>query len=62
MIARGEVALIITSMGFRKGIIGNDVFSGTILLVLVSSIVTPLLLTAAFKEKPVQKEIPVSGL
>lgn len=52
MIARGEVALIITSLGLRKGIIDNDIFSATLMLVLLSTIITPLLLSAAFKEQP----------
>lgn len=51
MISRGEVALIITSLGLRRGLIGQDVFSGTLLLVLTSSLVTPILLSLAFKEK-----------
>ncbi|NLY76315.1 MAG: cation:proton antiporter [Firmicutes bacterium] len=50
MIPRGEVALIITSLGIRKGIIGNDIFSATLMLVLISTIITPLLLSLAFKE------------
>jgi Kef-type K+ transport system membrane component KefB len=55
MIARGEVALIITSLGLRKGIIDNDVFSSTLILVLVTTILTPILLSKAFKE-PVEAE------
>jgi len=49
MIARGEVVLIITSLGLRKGIIGNDIFSGSILLVLCSTLLTPVLLAKFFK-------------
>lgn len=56
MIARGEVLLIITSLGLRKGIIGSELFSGAVLLVLVSTLLTPVLLTVCFKEtKPVEK-------
>lgn len=54
MIARGEVGLIIASMGLRKGVIGYDVFSSAILVVIISTIVTPLLLSAAFREKTVK--------
>lgn len=49
MIARGEVALIITSLGIRKGLLDNDIFSGTLLLVLTSTILTPILLSLTFK-------------
>ena len=51
MIARGEVLLIITSMGMRKGIIGNDIFSGSILIVLITTLLTPLLLSRIFKDQ-----------
>lgn len=49
MIARGEVGLIVASLGMRQGIIEGDIFSGTILIVLISTVVTPLLLTVAMR-------------
>lgn len=44
MVPRAEVALIIANIGLTSGFIGMDIFTGIILLVIVSSIVTPLLL------------------
>lgn len=44
MVPRAEVALIITSLGVKAGFIGVDVLMGIILLVVVSTIVTPLVL------------------
>ncbi len=51
MIPRAEVTLIIANLGVRSGIIGNDVFTAAILLVLVSSVLTPILLKTTEKFK-----------
>lgn len=54
MIARAEVALIVANQGLRSGIIGDETFTSIVLLVVISTIVTPPLLKAAFKgESPV---------
>ena len=44
MMTRGEVALIVTNKGLDAGIISNEYFSAVILLIIISSISTPLLL------------------
>lgn len=49
MIPRAEVALIITNLGLKLGIIGKDVFTAIILMVLVSTIITPPLLKLSFR-------------
>ncbi|WDV46068.1 cation:proton antiporter [Clostridiaceae bacterium M8S5] len=51
MIPRAEVALIVTSLGLKLKVIGHDIFTSIILLVLVSTIITPILLKMAYKEK-----------
>ncbi len=48
MMARGEVALIVTTKGLNAGIISAEFFTPVILLILVSSIVTPVCLKALF--------------
>lgn len=48
MISRGEVGLIVASVGIRQGIIGEDVFAMTVLMVLVTTLVTPLVLRWSF--------------
>ena len=54
MIARAEVALIIANQGMKSGIIGNETFTSIVLLVVISTIITPPLLKMLFKgEKPV---------
>lgn len=44
MIARGEVGLIIAVIGIDRGIIGNDIFSAAVIVVIASTLVTPPLL------------------
>ena len=48
MMTRGEVALIITNKGLGLGIIDSSYFTAVILLIIVSSIVTPVLLKLLF--------------
>lgn len=59
MMTRGEVALIITNKGLGLGIIDSSYFTAVILLIIVSSIVTPLLLKMLFaKDKPEPEAVP----
>ncbi|SFJ07882.1 cation:proton antiporter [Thermoflavimicrobium dichotomicum] len=51
MIARGEVGLIVASIGLSKGLINNELFTATIVIVLVTTLVTPPLLKIFFTEK-----------
>jgi Kef-type K+ transport system membrane component KefB len=55
MIPRAEVALIVSTLGLRMGIIGHDIFTSTILIVLVTTVVTPPLLKLTFKNDPDKK-------
>jgi Kef-type K+ transport system membrane component KefB len=48
MISRGEVGLIVASVGVSQGLIGPDLFSIVVVLVLLTTIVTPFLLRAAY--------------
>lgn len=48
MISRGEVGLIIAGYGLSNGIIGTDVFSASVIVVLVTTMVTPPFLRAVF--------------
>ena len=49
MIARGEVALIVTSKGVDAGIIDQKYMTVVVMLVLVSSVLAPILLKLLFK-------------
>ena len=52
MMTRGEVALIITSKGMALGMIDSSYFTSVILLIIVSSIATPLLLKILYSRYP----------
>jgi len=52
MIARAEVALIVANQGYRSNIIGMETFTSIVLLVVISTIFTPLLLKMSFKGEP----------
>lgn len=49
MMTRGEVALIIAQKGIDAGIISADEFTPVILLIIFSSVLTPIFLKLAFK-------------
>jgi Kef-type K+ transport system membrane component KefB len=49
MIPRAEVALVIAAIGIRSGIVGHALLSVTVLIVLVTSLVTPFLIRYSFR-------------
>jgi len=50
MIPRAEVALIVANIGVSKGIIGYEILTATILLVVISTVVTPVLLKLSYND------------
>jgi len=48
MMARGEVALIVAQKGLNVGLMDAELFTTVILLIIVSSIITPILLKICF--------------
>lgn len=50
MISRGEVGLIVASVGITEGLLNPDEFSAIVGMVLVSTLITPPLLRALFRE------------
>ena len=52
MMTRGEVALIVAQKGLSSGIIEAKYFTSVILLILVSSIMTPIILKTLYKGEP----------
>jgi Kef-type K+ transport system membrane component KefB len=51
MISRGEVGLIVAGYGLANGIIGQEVFSASVIMVLVTTMVTPPLLRLTFPHR-----------
>jgi Kef-type K+ transport system membrane component KefB len=61
MVSRGEVGLIVASVGLTEGLIDDVVFAEIVLVVLVTTVITPLLLRWAYaradgKEREKEKE------
>jgi Kef-type K+ transport system membrane component KefB len=56
MIARGEVALIVGSLGLKMGIIDKSIFSIIVVMVIFTTLVTPILLKTVFKTKETYQE------
>ena len=50
MISRGEVGLIVAGYGLSNGIIGQQVFSASVIMVLVTTMITPPLLRLVFPQ------------
>ncbi len=48
MISRGEVGLIIAGIGLQRNVISQDIFSIIVLMVIASTLVTPILLRLTF--------------
>ncbi|PTM59433.1 cation:proton antiporter [Desmospora activa] len=51
MVARGEVGLIVASIGLSRGLIDNELFTVTVIIVLATTLVTPPLLKGIFHTK-----------
>ena len=52
MISRGEVALIVAAKGEKLGLISSDCLGPVVLVVVITTIVTPILLKPVFKLGP----------
>ncbi|AZV55870.1 cation:proton antiporter [Clostridium sp. AWRP] len=51
MISRGEVAIITANIGLQKNIISDEIFLPTLMVVILTTIITPVLLKMAFSHK-----------
>jgi Kef-type K+ transport system membrane component KefB len=58
MIPRGEVTLIIATVGITENLIGVEVFSVAVGVVIVTVIITPLLLRRVFAHAT-ESDLPV---
>jgi Kef-type K+ transport system membrane component KefB len=59
MISRGEVGLIVAGYGLANGLIGQPVFSAAVIMVLVTTMVTPPLLRFTFPRRPFTGDVTV---
>jgi Kef-type K+ transport system membrane component KefB len=53
MVSRGEVGLIVAGVGATSGVLSSDVYTAIIVMVAVTTIITPIWLKKAY-----QKELP----
>jgi len=49
MLPRGEVALIVASMGLARGVISQDIYGVAILVTLVTTLLAPIFLVPSFR-------------
>lgn len=56
MISRGEVALIVAQKGYQAGMLNDDLFAPIVLVVIVTTLITPILLGMVFKDKDENKK------
>ena len=57
MIPRGEVGLITASIGFTAGLVARDVYAQAVILVLITTLITPALLRYAFPREQLSASI-----
>lgn len=57
MMTRGEVALIVAQKGLSVGLLTPVYFTAVILLIIVSSIVTPIILKILYTKAPEKAEV-----
>ncbi|WHY75613.1 cation:proton antiporter [Neobacillus sp. WH10] len=61
MVSRGEVALIIASIGLEAKLISQELFAILVIVVLVTTIVTPPMMKLFFKQSDKQKQIKITA-
>ena len=57
MVTRGEVALVVVQKGSQVGLVSEDLFPAVILIVIVTSLITPIFLKVCMNSKN-KKELP----
>ena len=56
MAARGEVSLIITNVCLDMGIINSEIFTITIITIVLATLISPLILSLTFDREKTKKE------
>ena len=62
MISRGEVALIVASKGAAVGLMSNNIMGPIIIVVVITTIITPILLKPVFNKEiiPIEGEVSLA--
>jgi Kef-type K+ transport system membrane component KefB len=56
MISRGEVGLIVAGIGVSSGVLSSNVYTAVIIMVAVTTLITPIWLRKSYSEEPVAAE------
>ena len=56
MISRGEVGLIVAGVGVTSGVLSTDIYTSIIIMVAVTTIITPIWLKKSYKKELVEKQ------
>jgi Kef-type K+ transport system membrane component KefB len=62
MIPRGEVGLITAAIGLSAGIVARDVYTQSVILVLITTLITPPLLRFAFPKEETPQSVALNEL
>ena len=54
MISRGEVGLIVAGVGVTSGVLSTDIYTSIIIMVAVTTIITPIWLKKSYKKELVE--------
>ena len=52
MISRGEVGLIVAGIGVSSGILSSNIYTTVIIMVAVTTLITPIWLKLAYRKEP----------
>ena len=55
MVSRGEVGLIVAGVGVRSGVLSTDIYTSIIIMVAVTTIITPLWLKKSYKKELIER-------
>ncbi len=55
MISRGEVGLIVAGVGVTSGVLSTDIYTSIIIMVAVTTIITPIWLKKSYKKELIEK-------
>ena len=58
MMSRGEVGLIVATVGITEGLIGQEVFAAVVGVVIVTTLLTPIILRSLFADQGPQTLVP----
>lgn len=61
MISRGEVGLIVAAAGASAGVLSGNLYSTVVIMVAVSTIITPVWLKTAYKKDPPEPAVAPTG-